>query len=245
MDITDIATYIAIFWIALIISKVLSMIYRLSKNKLAGLTTKPFSRTGSGGKRILLLGDSTAVGTGADTQEDTIAGRLAKDFPKADIINVAKNGSLIRDLQRQIKSVDTEVFDLIIISSGGNDVWHLTSLSKITEDLLSVFPQLKKMSSGKVLFLVYNNIGSAPLFPLILKPFLKSRCYKIQTEVQKLAEFSEIATIELFNEDSDNPFLEDFSELFALDGVHPSSVGYKLWYNRMWRIMVERGYQLN
>src|SRR3989338_7153591 len=38
-----------------------------------------------GEKRILIAGDSTAVGAGAAKPEDTIAGRLAHDFPQADI----------------------------------------------------------------------------------------------------------------------------------------------------------------
>lgn len=245
IDSIDILVFGGIFFLSLIVLRVTIMLFKLSINKLLGIKTGAFSRTGNGGKRILILGDSTAVGTGASRQEDTIAGRLAQDFPDAEIVNVAKNGSLIFDLKRQIKSVAGQTFDLIIVSSGGNDVWHLTTMSSITETLLFIFPELKAMSNKNIVFLIYNNIGSAPLFPSILRPFLKRRCLKIQNKIQDLADFAQVATIELFNEDRDNPFLKNGRDLFALDGVHPSSAGYALWYRRMWRLMIEKNKKLH
>ncbi|MCA9354366.1 MAG: SGNH/GDSL hydrolase family protein [Candidatus Kaiserbacteria bacterium] len=231
--------------IVMVVLQALRMIIKLSRNKFLGLTTKPFACAGSGGKRVLILGDSTAVGTGASRPEDTIAGRLATDYPDAEIINVAQNGGLVRDLPKQIEVMLGQQFDLIIVSVGGNDVWHLTSIRKIQQVLQTVLPQLNELCKHRVLFLLYNNIGSAPLFPGIMRGFLKRRCIRVQEAIAETALAYDVPTIELFNEDERNPFIKNPNQLFAFDGVHPSSDGYRLWYHRMWRIMHENGYRFD
>lgn len=239
----DIFIYAANTVIFLVIFRISIMIARLSGNKFLGLTTKPFSRGGTGGRRVLILGDSTAVGTGANSPEDTIAGRLARDYPKAEIVNVAENGGLVRDIETQLELVREQKFDLVIVSAGGNDVWHGTGLKKIRTSLAKSLPQLVEMSDGRVLFLIYNNIGSAPVFPKLIRFFLKRRCDRVQETIRDTAYQHKVPTIELFTTDDRNPFLGDPKTLFAFDGIHPSSEGYRLWYHRMWLIMHQNGYR--
>ena len=47
--------------------------------------------------RVLVLGDSTGVGIGANRPEESIAGLLAQDFPAADIVNVSRSGARVAD----------------------------------------------------------------------------------------------------------------------------------------------------
>lgn len=220
----------------------LRMILILLKNKQLAFKSQKWNSQGSGGSRILILGDSTAVGTGASHSEDSIAGRLAHDFPNAEIVNLGKNGGLISDVTKQINSVKHEKFDLIIISVGGNDVWSLTSLNSIGTNLNYIFSTATTMNQGKVFFLLYNNIGDAPIFPGFIRFFLKNRCNKIHNRIIITADFREIPVIKLFTEDTDNPFIKSPATLFAKDGIHPSSSGYGLWYKRMWREMVHQGF---
>lgn len=223
----------------------LRMILRLLLNKQHAHTTKPYSTPKIQESRILVLGDSTAVGTGASSPEDTIAGRLAHDFPNTQVINLGKNGGLIADVRTQIDKVKNQNFDMIIITAGGNDVWHFTRLSRIRRLLLSIFRDANAMSNNRVIFLIYNNIGSAPLFPSLLQYILRKRCVKVQSLIQKTALESRVPTIDLFSKEDHNPFLKNPKELFASDGIHPSSRGYALWYNRMWRKMVQNGFHFN
>ena len=62
--------------------------------------------------------------------------------------------------------------------------------------------------------------------------------------MKRVAETMQVPTIELFTTESDNPFLEKPAELFSSDGIHPSSRGYQVWYNRMWREMTKNGFQV-
>lgn len=218
------------------------MLAILLLNKRLAFKSHSWNSAGTGGTRILILGDSTAVGTGAMRAEDSIAGRLAHDFPNAEIKNRGKNGGLISDVTKQIDFVRNETFDLIIITVGGNDVWSLTSLRSITKNLNYIFAAAKAMSQGRVFFLLYNNIGDAPIFPGFIRYFLKRRCNQIQSRITQCAMQQKIALINLFTEDINNPFLKSPKKLFAKDGIHPSSEGYSLWYKRMWREMVAMGF---
>ena len=202
-------------------------------------STSAFSSGPTQNEKILILGDSTAYGTGASRQEDTIAGRLARDFPKSQVINLSKNGALIKDLKNQIKSIQGQTFSMIIISCGGNDVWHLTRIQTILDDLKFVFSELEgNAPKGKIIFLLYNNIASAPLFPSLVQYFLKKHSAKVQKAIQTAAAVPHVRIIELFVNDTYNPFLKNPEILFAKDGIHPSSRGHELWYNRMWRQLV-------
>lgn len=228
--------------IVLIALQALAMMIHLLLNKQLAWSSKPYSGTGTGSRKILILGDSTAVGTGAAQSSDTIAGRLAHDFPDSQIVNAGMNGGLIRDLRAQIAPYLNETFDLIIVSAGGNDVWHLTRLGRMSQELHYVFTELVRMSNHHVIFLNYNLVVAAPLFPRILQFFLKVRGDAVHRTIRTVARTNQIPVIELFTKDVDPLYTEDQRELFARDGVHPSSRGYALWYNRMWREMNRQGY---
>ncbi len=218
------------------------MILHLLLNKQLAFSSKPYTSTNEQAKKILILGDSTAVGTGAHAPEETIAGRLAHDFPNAQIVNVAQNGGIIKDLTKQIEKVSGQTFDIIIISAGGNDVWHFSRLKTIRTHLTGVFLQALTMSNHRVIFLHYNSIGSAPLFPFLIQFFLKIEEKRIYKTIHAVASELQVPIINLFTEETDNPFLKNPKHLFARDGIHPSSRGYEVWYHRMWLEMVRNGY---
>ncbi len=235
--------YILHLIIFIILFETLRMILKLMLNKQLAFVSKPYSSSETHDKRILILGDSTAVGTGASSPDDTIAGRLARDFPDSQIINLAENGGLIRDLTTQIASVKDQQFNMIIISAGGNDVWHFSRQKNIRKHLAAVFAETTRMSDHHVVFLLYNNIGSAPIFPRPIQAILKIYGSRMHASVRLAADAARIPVIELFTNDADNPFIKNPAELFARDGIHPSSRGYELWYNRMWRRMAQDGFR--
>ncbi len=204
-----------------------------------------YSRIVNGGKKILIVGDSTAVGTGADRKEDTIAGRLAHDFPRTSILNCAKNGSLTRAAISQIKAT-SDKFDLVIVSTGGNDVWNLTSLPHVYRDLTGAVECAKAASNGKVIVLFFGNEGSAPFFPQPIRAILNKRTEKIRKVFRKVSQEKNVLLVDLFSGDeSDNPFVNDPKRFFAKDRLHPNSEGYRRWYERMWLTLTQKGYLFN
>lgn len=241
-NIEGIVIFFANIITVVIVIEVLRMLIILFKNRHLSSKTEPFSATDRIGKKILLLGDSTAVGTGADKPEDTIAGKLAHDFPSTQIINYGKNGTRVVDLLHQLKEVQEQKFDMVLICTGGNDIWNFSNLKKLEKNLGMALDEAKEISDHRVIFLLYNNIGSAPIFPGIIRTILEPRGERVHRKFREITREKQVPCVELFANKKDNPFLEKPGVLFASDGIHPSSEGYKIWYNRMWRTMVEEGF---
>lgn len=238
LDMYGILFFLFKVYIVFVLFQYLKMFIRLLVNIRIAHTSTAYSSTTPRNDKILILGDSTAYGTGAHKPEDTIAGRFARDFPNSQIINLSKNGALIKDLKNQIKSVHDQTFNMIIISCGGNDVFRFTRIQTILDDLSYVFRELEHCTpKGKIIFLLYNNIASAPLFPSLVRFFVKKHGFKVQKAIQNSAIAQHVRVIELFVHDAYNPFLKNPEILFSKDGIHPSSRGYELWYNRMWRLL--------
>lgn len=198
-----------------------------------------------GSKRILIAGDSTAVGTGTKKPEETLMGMFARDFPDVEIHNIGMNAALTKHVILQLKKVEHERFTMAIISTGGNDVWRLTSLSKLARDLNIVLRLALLLTDNKVVLLINNNIGLAPIFPIFFRGYIAYRSTKINQMFRAIADHNHVQSVDIFTETEDNPFFEHPEILFSRDGIHPNPEGYRLWYNRLWRVLVGRNYGLH
>lgn len=201
-----------------------------------------FSQAGPYGKSVLIAGDSTAVGTGASHSTGTFMNMFARDFPKADITNVAVNGAITRDILRQFEKYTYLRYDVIIISTGGNDIWSLMTMRTLRKDLVNVLALAKTMSRGHVIVLFFGNAGSAPLFPYFVRKLLFSRERKTLKVFLDVCKQRDVQLIELFTEKNKNPFVEDPKRYFSADGLHPSGAGYALWYEHILKFVQENKY---
>lgn len=82
--------------------------------------------------RLLIVGDSTGVGLGAVSIEDSLAGRLARDFPQASIENRAELGARIACVLGQLADVNAG-YDAVLIAAGGNDILRRTPYGDLSE----------------------------------------------------------------------------------------------------------------
>src|SRR5688572_21396111 len=98
---------------------------RLSAGHELVARSRPFSvDRGQNSFRILIAGDSTAVGTGVADLNQSIAGRLARDFPRATITNLGENGLRTGEVADRLAVRGSERADLILLQTGGNDILH-------------------------------------------------------------------------------------------------------------------------
>ena len=130
---------------------------------------------------------------------------------------------------------------MVRICTGGNDVWNFSNLKKLGKHLGAALDMAKEISDHRVIFLLYNNIGSAPIFSSIIRAILKPRGERVHQTLRKVTGEKKVPCIELFTNEKNNPFLRKPDILLAADGIHPSSEGYRIWYNRMWVTMVKSG----
>lgn len=196
-------------------------------------------------KRILLVGDSTAFGAGATHANETLAGRFAHDFPDVEVWNYAVNGSITKDVLEQIKNASGQKFNLVLISTGGNDVWHFTNLRKVQKYLHEAIAAAQELSDGKTILLIYNYVGLAPAFPFFLRGAIMDRAEKIDSIFLSAARSFGIESAEVFSREDQSSFAKNAKKYFAIDGIHPSSEGYRVWYARLWSVLYLHNYGLH
>jgi len=186
-------------------------------------------RPGGAAKRLLIVGDSTAVGTGASSAERSLAGLIGKAHPGLVIENRARDGAKFSDILSQL-SVDTR-FDFVLVQGGGNDIIRLTSLPELMADIGQVAERASQ-SADQVILMPAGNVGNAPLFFPPVSWWMTQRSRKLHTFVREAAERNNAFYINLFHETQDDPFVLDPS-LNARDGLHPSDAGYAVWYQAL------------
>jgi len=112
---------------------------------------------------VLVVGDSTAVGTGATTPHESIAGRLGAAFPNVSIVNRAANGARTLDVIMQLASVGAGRYDLVLVHVGGNDVLRRTPLRALAPQVDALLRLARKLSSN-VIVTTIPNLGLLPMF---------------------------------------------------------------------------------
>jgi lysophospholipase L1-like esterase len=182
--------------------------------------------------RILIVGDSTAVGTGAMDPRASIAGRIAQEFPDTEIVNLGADGARLADVHGQLESIGSTRFDLILVQAGGNDVIRLASASTLADDWSAV----ARAAAGRapqVIIMPAGNVGTAPFFFPPVSWVMTARARSAREIAAGTAQASGAAFVDLFYERQDDPFLQDPERFYAPDFLHPSDAGYGLWYDAL------------
>lgn len=194
--------------------------------------TKPFSsHPHSSTKRILVLGDSLAVGVGATESKHSIAGRIGHDHPHASITNAAISGARVEDVLQQIAAFHEEHFDLIIIQIGGNDVTHFTSLKKIAEDMNKIIKQAK-IIAPHVLVWSSGSVGFAPIFIPPLSWIYTAETRRIYRTLSRIVTAAGCTYVNLFVPWSEDIFKTDTKKYYAPDCFHVADAAYDIWYEK-------------
>jgi lysophospholipase L1-like esterase len=179
--------------------------------------------------RLLIVGDSTAVGTGAASPADSLAGLIAKDHPSLLIENRARDGAKFADVLRQL--ADNSRFDIVLVQAGGNDIIRLTGLERLTADVEAVARRAADRAD-RVVLMPAGNVGNAPFFFAPWSWLMTERARALHRVVEAAASQTGATYVNLFQERADDPFVKDLS-LNARDGLHPSSAGYRVWFQQL------------
>ncbi len=181
--------------------------------------------------RLLVVGDSTAVGTGASAPAQSLVGLIGRAHPDWMIRNLALDGAKLEDIAAQLR-VGAESYDRLLILGGGNDVIRLSSLPQMREQLNTILA-LAKQRSSKVVLMPAGNVGNAPFFFWPLSRWMTQRSRELHALAAQLAAVHEVRYVRLFKERADDPFVAQAELLHAEDGIHPSDAGYALWLREL------------
>ena len=182
--------------------------------------------------RLLVIGDSTAVGTGADTPAGSVAGRLAERIDGLEVVNLARDGARFGDLPGQLQQAELDRFDAVLIQAGGNDILRFTDLEKL-ETAVARTLDLARRISDRVFMLSTGDVGIAPAFAPPLDWILSARTRSVRRLLLDIAARTDIEYLDLYRDQAEDPFAKSPDALYATDGLHPSAAGYALWYREL------------
>lgn len=204
---------------------------------ISNKTTPVSQHLPNASKHILVIGDSTSFGAGAEKSKHSLVGRLINNHPDVHVDNFSENGMSLKKLLHRLQNSLTRKYDLVIIHIGGIDVLSMTSDSKINSLTEKIFHKtltiLKRNQPEKILLVSVNNVGCAPTFRYPLDIFLEKRSRKLKNIFQSLCKNKNITHISLFAEKNDDPFAKQPQLLYSKDGIHPNDEGYGIWYDKI------------
>lgn len=183
--------------------------------------------------RLLIVGDSTGVGTGASAPQASLAGLLAREHPRLWIENRARDGATFAGTAGQLahRGHDDKRFDIVLVLAGGNDVFRFRAREALRADIeRSVV--LARERAALVVLMPAGNVGNAPFFLPPLSWEMTRRSRVLHALVRDTAQRHGLVYVDLFHERSDDPFVQR-PELHARDGLHPSDAGYREWYQTL------------
>jgi len=195
--------------------------------------SKPFIRINPHAHlKFLFIGDSTALGTGAQSNTQSVAGYFGQAYPMAAIDNNSYNGRKIGQLVAEFPKPAGTIYDLIVIQIGGNDIMKFTPIEGIRRDMKRLIPEAKKIGRH-VVIMHSGNVGLAPVFIWPFDWIMTHRSAMVRQIYINEAKNQNVLYIDLFTERNNDIFLTDIPKYYCPDHLHPSGEGYKWWYEKI------------
>lgn len=183
-------------------------------------------------RRVLLVGDSTAVGIGAAAPSETLVGHIVAQFPSTTVENHARMGARGADVKTQLLKAASPFYDAVLIAIGGNDILRGTR----PQDFRTALDEAIRVACGlSVVVIVVNcpNVGAAPLFPWPLTSILSRRSLRYRATFEAVCAGHPVEFVNFTYEPKRDPFRRERSVYFASDGLHPTSAAYRLCVERL------------
>lgn len=205
--------------------------WRIRQSAELARQSEPFQASPAGATvGVLIVGDSTAVGTGASSGASSVAGLIARDHPRLRIVNRASDGARFADIARQLGG--DKRFDVVLVLGGGNDVIRLTDNTLLAQQVADVARRARSLAP-LVILMPPGNVGNAPFFIAPLSWLMAQRSRALHGFVRQAAHDHGAIYVGLYKDKPNDPFAQRPDELNARDGLHPSDAGYQLWYDAL------------
>lgn len=213
---------------------IIRMYLLVKKTKVLIKNAVPYERSlPNSNMKILVLGDSTAYGTGSEKNTETTAGRLAELFPQADVKTIAENGLKLEGLLEKVGEIDpNEKYSIILVQIGANDIMKLTGMKDIESRIDTLVDRLSKQTD-KLIFMHSGNIGDSEFFPFYIQPILTSRTDKVREIYIKTADKYKAFYVDIIESDIPKIIEAYPNKYYANDYLHLTGAGYGLWFDEI------------
>jgi len=197
--------------------------------------------TGQPALRLLVLGDSTAAGVGAQTQNEALPGNLARELGTRWGMDVAwiamgANGATAHDLvERFLGPATAEPYDFVFLTIGANDALGIRSRRAFGRDLRVILSALRTASPDATIMM--SSLPAFFRFVLLPNP-LRFNLYLHSQNLEREARHVVADYPGVIMSPPPPPYTEGF---FATDLFHPSASGYRDWAEFAVNDAFERG----
>ena len=183
--------------------------------------------------RLLVLGDSTAAGVGALTQDDALPGNLGRVLCALTgrgvrWRGVGENGATSRDLlTTYLPAALSEPADIIFLTIGANDALRVRSRGAFAADIRRLLDTLRAANPAAVIL-----VSSMPAFfrfellPNPLRWALALHAASLEDAERVVVGSAAAAGGAIHMSPPPPPYTPGF---FATDLFHPSAAGYRDW----------------
>ncbi|MCA9358975.1 hypothetical protein KC926_02085 [Candidatus Kaiserbacteria bacterium] len=195
--------------------------------------------------RILVIGDSTALGTGASEASSSIAGMLIRDFPRFSLVNESENSMSIKRTREKIETLLDQHFDIVMINTGGIDTLSFTPFRNFKAELEKILAYTKEMGASSTIIISMNNVGTAPIFHFPISAIFTYRSRQLSRLCESICREQGAVHVPLFTEFKDEPLIEKGRHHFAHDCIHPNDTGYSIWYERIKSVSIHKLQELH
>jgi lysophospholipase L1-like esterase len=173
--------------------------------------------------RVLVLGDSSAVGVGVQSTKDALAAHIAAEVARRHGGRVhwatrGKSGAKIKDLSASVATGGG--FDFVVVAAGVNDVLHLRSPIAWKQQLQRLIKVIQAQTGAKLIVL----LPMPPLWKFAALPIPLRLLLGLEA---LLLDFATRAVARRSKGVEHLPIgLTDQRTMLSVDRFHPSSVGY-------------------
>lgn len=207
-------------------------VWRLPQARRIAETAQAYTQQPSApSRRLVVLGDSTAVGTGADDPRLSVAGRIGQAHPDWRIDNFAVNGAKVSDVPEQLTLAGSGL-DMVLIMVGGNDVIRLSSWDPLQATLLALVARAQQ-GGARVVLMPCGDVGRAPLFLPPFSSWLNHRSTTLHAVFDAVGRSTGVPVVDLRVPRAQDPFVQAPDQYHAADGLHPTDAGYGVWFDKL------------
>ena len=201
---------------------------RQTTPRLPEASGSPFGQYGEGepARCILVIGESTAAGVGAQTHDQGLASQLARELHKGTGQTIAwhtfgVNGIRLNALNRALEQTDLPEADVVILSMGVNDTTGFTPRKRFRQQLLDLRELLQARYPAPLMLLSVPPMHLFTALPAPLRYVMGWRARLLDNIYRQLA--SEMPQNFRYTR---YPVIDD-TGLLASDGYHPGIKGYR------------------
>jgi lysophospholipase L1-like esterase len=171
----------------------------------------------TGALRLLVFGDSTAVGTGVEQMQDAVAGQVAKRIAEPVAWRVVgENGVTSEQLrERHLAAALAEPFDLVVLLIGWNDALRLRSDAEFAADLAALLDALAADPAARQVLVLPPRFMDFAVLPQPLRHAIGAHVVGLTRAALRVAHEHGALLVPGFD-----------GVDVAADGFHPDATGY-------------------